>query len=73
MDYQTAKDTQGEKMRKPVHIHEALHSELKSVCKETGYTIEAFANRAIRNEIDRQGLGLRAKVKAMTRKREGAA
>jgi hypothetical protein len=55
-------------MRKPVHIQDSLHAELKAVCKETGYTLEAFAARAIRNEIDRQGLGLRAKVKGMTRK-----
>ena len=60
-------------MRKSLQIPDALHTELKSVCKETGYKIEAFVARAIRNEIDRQGLGLRAKVKAMTRKREGAA
>jgi len=54
--------------QKVMYIPETVHAEAKAAAKANGFTLEGFTVRALKAEIDRQGDGLRAKVKGMTRK-----
>lgn len=56
---------------KVLRVPEGIHKESKEVAKSHGLSVEAFTHLALREKIDRDGMGFRAKIKDITRKAKG--
>jgi hypothetical protein len=57
---------------KVLRVPEPIHGEAKKAAKSHGMSLDSFTHLALREKIDRDGVGFRADVKRLTRKAKGA-
>lgn len=60
------------KDRKHIWVSKDSAAKAKAAATIMGMTLEAFASRALIEKTDREGIGIRSKVKKLTRKNEGS-